>query len=75
MATKRTFFFTTNINGGSSISRIRPYLEEVKEILNWEIDTNHPKKILTIESENPEIVDKVKEVVEEAGFDIEFIKN
>lgn len=74
MANKKTFFFTTNITGGSSISRVRPYLEEIKEILYWEVDTNHPKKILTIEAENEAVIEKVKFAINEAGFDIESIK-
>ena len=77
MANKRTFFFVTNINDGTCISRLRPYMEEVLEILRWEVDTNHPKKILTIETEadKDNVIPRITQVVEEAGFDIHVLEH
>ncbi len=41
----------------------------MEEIENWKVDTSIPEKILTVEGEDLSS-DKIKEVVESAGFEI-----
>lgn len=60
--------FKTNINCGSCVRLVTPYLNEEANIKNWEVDTNNPNKVLTVETEMP--ANKVMEVVKEAGFEI-----
>jgi copper chaperone CopZ len=65
--------FKTNINCGNCIRSVSGFLNEIENI-SWEVDTTTPDKILTVEGENlnkKEIVD----AVENAGFDIDELKN
>ena len=62
--------FKTNINCGGCKAKVSPFLNEEKEISNWEVDLDNPDKILTVKSDtvSPE---KVIEAVEKAGFKAE----
>ncbi|MDI9867934.1 heavy-metal-associated domain-containing protein [Flectobacillus roseus] len=64
--------FKTNINCGNCVSKVSPFLNQVEEIENWKVDTSIPEKILTVEGEDLSS-DKIKEVVESAGFEITVI--
>ncbi|MGX7685960.1 heavy-metal-associated domain-containing protein [Flectobacillus roseus] len=61
--------FKTNINCSNCVSKVSPFLNQVEEIENWKVDTSIPEKILTVEGEDLSS-DKIKEVVESAGFEI-----
>jgi len=55
------------------VARVTPKLNETKGIKSWKVDTDHPDKILTVEtgtlgSEN------IIEVVKKVGFNIEPLK-
>ena len=65
--------FKTNIMCGSCIAKITPSLESNKDIDKWEVNTNDPAKILTVETEHLSAED-VKEIVEKAGYRAESIK-
>ncbi len=64
-----TLQFKTNINCSNCIRSVSGFLKEVDGIVHWEVDTNDPDKILTVEGAVP--ADAVIAAVEEAGFDIE----
>jgi len=64
--------FKTNINCGNCVSKVSPFLNQVEEIENWKVDTSIPEKILTVEGDDLSS-DKIKEVVESAGFEITVI--
>lgn len=61
--------FKTNINCGNCVSKVTPFLNQVEEIENWKVDTSIPEKILTVEGEDLSS-ERIKEVVESAGFEI-----
>lgn len=62
--------FKTNINCGGCKAKVTPFLNEEKEISNWQVDLDSPDRILTIKSDtvSPE---KVVEAVGKAGFTAE----
>lgn len=62
-----TLKFKTNINCNSCIAKATPYLNEEKSIEQWEVDTKTADKVLTVKGDNVD-KEKVKEVVEKAGF-------
>ncbi|MFN7118441.1 MAG: heavy-metal-associated domain-containing protein [Saprospiraceae bacterium] len=62
--------FKTNINCGNCVRTVTGFLNEVKGIEKWEVDTNNPDKILTVEGDEV-TVEEVVAAVEEAGFDIQ----
>lgn len=49
MGTKQ---FKTNIMCGSCIAKVTPVLNEIVGENNWKIDTQNPKKILTVNRED-----------------------
>ncbi len=64
--------FKTTINCGNCVRTVTGFLNDVKGIEKWEVDTNNPDKILTVEGDAV-TVEEVVAAVEEAGFDIEAI--
>lgn len=69
-----TYKFKTNINCGSCIKSVTPYLNEVDEVDTWRVDTENPEKILevVVDEGGPE---QVEVAVKEAGFKIELLPN
>lgn len=62
--------FKTNINCGNCVRAVSGFLNEVPDLQKWEVDTNHPEKILTVEGVQLDL-QAVVEAVQDAGFDIE----
>lgn len=60
--------FTTNINCGSCVRSVTPFLDEVEGVTIWRVDVEDDRKVLSVEgSASPEEIIKM---VEDAGFDI-----
>ena len=64
--------FKTNINCGSCIKSVTPFLNEVDNIDLWKVDTENPDKVLTVELDD-ENETTVIEAVKKAGYKIEKI--
>ena len=65
-----TLRFKTNINCGSCIKAVTPSLNQEVGANNWQVDTAHPDKILTISSAQA-TAGQVVQAVEAAGFEIQ----
>ncbi len=65
-----TLQFKTNINCSNCVRTVTGFLNDLKSIEKWEVDTSNPEKILTVEGDNLS-AEEVILAVEEAGFDIE----
>jgi copper chaperone len=65
-----TFQFKTNINCGSCIKSVTPFLNELDNVDTWKVDTENPDKILTVELDD-ENVSGVVDAVKKAGYKIE----
>jgi copper chaperone CopZ len=65
--------FKTNINCGSCIKSVTPFLNALDEIDAWQVDTAVAEKILTVDTElsQTEIEQKVIAAVSSAGFTIQ----
>ena len=59
--------FKTSINCGSCIKAVTPFLSDVEGIKHWEVDTNNPDKILTVQSSGA-TAEEVLSAVQKAGF-------
>jgi copper chaperone len=59
--------FKTNINCSGCIKAVTPHLDNADGVQNWQVDTDNPDKILTVDAEGID-ADEVKRVVEKAGF-------
>ncbi len=65
-----TYTFKTNINCGSCIKSVTPFLNELDNVDSWKVDTENPDKILEVELDD-ENVKAVEGAVEKAGFKIQ----
>lgn len=67
-----TLKFKTNINCGSCVASVTPFLNEQEGIEKWEVNTANPDKILTVACDitPQEVMDKVKKT----GFRIEQVE-
>ena len=66
----KTIKYKTNINCGSCVKSVSPFLNDLDNIDLWKVDTDNPDKILevNIDDENDAVV---TDAVRKAGFDIE----
>lgn len=68
-----TLKFKTNINCGGCVKSVTPFLDKADGIRNWEVDTNSPDKILTVQVDNMPASD-VKEILKKAGYNAEEVR-
>ncbi|MCB0663827.1 MAG: heavy-metal-associated domain-containing protein [Saprospiraceae bacterium] len=61
--------FKTNINCNNCIRSVTGFINDVEGISSWNVDTDNPEKILTVEGEGL-TAEVIIEAVEDAGFDI-----
>lgn len=66
----KTIEVKTNIMCGSCVAKVTPVLNETAGPANWKIDTQNPKKILTVTTENLN-EEAVIKAVEKAGYKAE----
>lgn len=67
-----TLTFKTSINCSGCVARVTPALESLKGIARWEVDTNNPDKILSVQTDEL-TEDQIVQKVQESGFKIERI--
>ncbi len=65
--------FKTNINCNNCIRSVTGFINDVDGIQNWEVDTDNPDKILTVEGDFD--IEAIVEAVEDAGFDITSVES
>jgi copper chaperone len=41
--------FKTNINCGACVAKVTPVLNDNEQIVSWNVDTENPEKILTVQ--------------------------
>lgn len=52
--------FKTDLNCGSCVSKVKPYLDAESTVTSWSVDTKDPRKVLTVSGPgpNPEAIEK-----------------
>lgn len=66
----KTVKFKTNINCGSCIKSVTPFLNALDNVDLWKVDTENPDKILEVQLDDEDdqaVIDAVKR----AGYEIE----
>lgn len=63
-----TLKFKTNIKCGGCVATVTPFLNEVPQISKWEVDTNNPEKVLTVEANDQLAAETVVTTLQKAGF-------
>lgn len=66
-----TLNFKTNIKCSGCIATVTPFLNEIDQLDGWNVDTNSPDKILTVQTTDTRVGDDVKKAVERAGYKAE----
>lgn len=66
----KTIELKTNIMCGSCVAKVTPALNEAAGEANWKVDTQNPKKILTVSTDNLSEAEVIK-AVEKAGYKAE----
>ena len=67
-----TYKFKTNIHCNGCKSAVTPFLDKETKISKWEVDINHPNKILKVEGDQvnaQEIID----LITKAGYQIDLM--
>ncbi|PCI03111.1 MAG: heavy metal-associated protein [Flavobacteriaceae bacterium] len=64
-----TYKFKTNINCGSCIKSVTPFLNDVDNVDLWKVDTDNPEKILEVQLDDTDS-QTVINAVKKAGFEI-----
>lgn len=64
----QTIQFKTNIHCANCVAKVTPVLNKREGIVSWNIDTENPDKILTIETETLSAAD-IEKVIKRTGFE------
>lgn len=62
--------FKTNINCSGCVATVKPALDQTPGIGEWEVETEHPDKLLRVNSQGAS-AEEVMESVRSAGYRIE----
>ena len=63
----KTLKFKTNLECPNCEARVKPFLDKKEGVTSWQVDTDHPDKILTVETESIEAKDIIK-IIKRTGF-------
>ncbi len=64
----KTQTYKTNIKCGGCIAAVTPFLNEAVGEGNWQVDTQNPNKVLTVNHPDATVV---KQAIEKAGYKAE----
>lgn len=65
--------FKTTLNCGGCVSKVQSDLDQLLGDGKWKVDTNDPNKVLVVSDASQETADKVVQIVEGKGFEIQSI--
>ena len=66
----KEFQFKTTLNCGGCVSKVKSDLDDCAEISHWNVDTDHPDKILTVNSKGI-TEDEIIAIIKSKGFKAE----
>ena len=64
--------FKTNIKCMGCVEKVTPFLNDLPELIEWNVDVANPNKVLSIKS-SEDINEKIETAVKSAGFTLEEI--
>jgi copper chaperone CopZ len=68
-----TVKFKTNIKCSGCVATVTPFLNKTVGENNWQVDTQAPEKVLTIQTDDPTKEAEIIQSVQEAGYKAEKI--
>jgi copper chaperone len=63
----QTIIFSTTIKCQGCIDKVTPVLNQMSDIESWEVDTQHPEKLLTVQSAQS-VSASIIEALEKIGY-------
>ena len=66
----KTIELKTNINCSSCVAKVTPVLNDAVGKENWKVDTQNPKKILTVKTDNLNEADVIR-ALKQVGYNAE----
>ncbi|RIV17436.1 copper chaperone [Fibrisoma montanum] len=66
-----TLNFKTNIKCSGCVAAVTPFLNDIEQVDGWNVDTDSPDKILTVQTTDNRIGAEVRKAVERAGYKAE----
>lgn len=66
---KKEIKLKTNINCGTCVANVKPFLDAEERIEEWSVDTNSPDKILKVKGENIS-KEEVEKIIQKAGYKV-----
>ena len=70
---EKKFRFKTNLKCSGCVSKVTPFLNSMKDVMDWSVDLNHPDKVLTVTLKTGD-TRSVKKAFEGVGYHIEEIR-
>jgi copper chaperone len=65
----KTILFETNLHCGNCVRSIKGFLSDIPELTSWEVDLEHPKKMITAHGNDELTASKIIEAIDGAGFE------
>lgn len=65
---KKTLKFKTNLKCGNCVAKVKPQLDEAKEIIEWSVDLKSPERILIVELTEEGNDSVVEKILADAGY-------
>jgi copper chaperone len=62
-----TYIFKTNLQCANCRAKVQPLLDKSDEVLDWQLNLEHPERLLTVKSPSPNPED-ISKLVARAGF-------
>ena len=62
--------FTSNIACNGCVSKVKPFLDELEGLVKWQVDIEHPQKLLTVESDELS-AEQIQEAIAKTGYRLE----
>ena len=65
----KTIILNSNLHCGHCVRSITGFLEEITELISWEVDLNHPEKRIIAQGNDDLMAQKLIDAIEEAGYE------
>ena len=67
-------YFKTNIKCSGCIQAVKPHLDNLSEVANWDVDLENPDKVLSVKA-SKDAEGMIIQAVKAAGYEISKIKS
>lgn len=69
----KTVQFKTSLKCNNCVAKVKEQLDSASGIESWSVDLKSPERLMTVESSDDKVVERVKKILADAGFVAELI--